>query len=295
MNESNANRTQRPRSGGVSDAVDESVIRAVVDNFYAAARQDPLLSPVFDAHVKDWGSHLETMYGFWAKVLRGERRYSGDPFGKHQSVASLRQEHFERWLDLFAETLKKHCSGQDSSIWEGVARRMGFAMCYRLGLGQPNELLPRAPGLFNRGQRMTDHNKSRAKAAPDSGPEDGAAATIPQDPSITFDLTAEAAQLRQVSSWRERGLSSRTLLKRAELRLVMIALKPDGHINKHKTDRRVAVQTLAGHVRLNLPEETIDLPSGRILVMERGVPHDVTALQDSTILLSLSGAADSRK
>ena len=55
---------QYHRPGGVSEKVDDATIRAVVDRFYEIAQKDSVLGPVFDAHVVDWSSHLETMYAF---------------------------------------------------------------------------------------------------------------------------------------------------------------------------------------------------------------------------------------
>ena len=129
------------RPGAVSDAVDMAVIRAVVDDFYTRARQDPMLGPVFDAHIKDWGPHLLKMYGIRATVLLGDRQNKGNPFVKHQAISELSAAHFKCWLDLFGETLRDHCSPSDRDAWEATARRMGFAMASRLGFGEHEELL----------------------------------------------------------------------------------------------------------------------------------------------------------
>jgi hemoglobin len=140
----NAHQTSQlaTRPGGVSCQVDDLIIRAVVDDFYQAARQDPLLGPVFEQHVGDWPAHLETMYGFWATLLHGGRRYAGNPFEKHRAVPELSGDHFARWLNLFAETLSRYCNPRDAATWEAMVRRMGFSMSYRLGLGERSDLLP---------------------------------------------------------------------------------------------------------------------------------------------------------
>lgn len=118
------------------------VIRAVVDDFYGRVRQDPMLGPVFEAQIEDWGPHLNKMYGFWSTVLLGDRQYTGNPFEKHQAISELSAGHFERWLNLFAETLENHCTEADKAAWEATARRMGFAMASRLGFGEDPSLLP---------------------------------------------------------------------------------------------------------------------------------------------------------
>lgn len=130
------------RSGGVSEKVDAAVIAGVVDDFYAAARQDAQLGPVFDSHVADWTSHLATMRRFWATVLLGERGYSGNPMEKHQGVPELSADLFRRWLNLFSQTLARHCEPADAAAWEATARRMGFAMSSHMGFRQIEDLLP---------------------------------------------------------------------------------------------------------------------------------------------------------
>ena len=121
--------------------INEKLIADVVEDFYQKARQDPELGPVFAAHVEDWGAHLETMRKFWATVLLGGRAYSGNPFQKHLAVGGLSAEHFRRWLELFSQTLAKHCTTADAAQWETTARRMGFAMSSRLGFLQIDDLL----------------------------------------------------------------------------------------------------------------------------------------------------------
>ena len=109
-------------------------------------------------------------------------------------------------------------------------------------------------------------------------------------PYTTLDLEAEAQALRNSALRRERGQNSRTLLKLPDLRLVMIALQSDHRIQRHQTDLRLNLMTFAGHVQLTVGDETIDLPAGRVLVLDPTIPHDVTALEDIVLVLSLSSA-----
>ncbi len=57
---------------------------------------------------------------------------------------------------------------------------------------------------------------------------------------------------------------------------------------EHKAIAAISVQTLAGKIRLKLPDRTADLPTGQLLVLDRSVPHDVEALEDSAFLLTMS-------
>ncbi len=106
-------------------------IRLFVDSFYSRVRRDELLGPIFDEHITDWGTHLQIMYRFWNAVLFGVREYAGNPLMKHVKLA-VRASHFERWLDLFYETLDKHFEGPTVQDAKNRARIMAHSMYNRI-------------------------------------------------------------------------------------------------------------------------------------------------------------------
>lgn len=130
-----------PSNRTFSPAFAPQVIADVVVDFYERAREDTLLGPIFADRVSDWPAHFQTMNAFWAKALLGSQGYSGNPFEKHQPLAELTAEHFARWLELFVDAVRRHCEPADAGRWEEMARRMGYAMCMRQGLGARQELL----------------------------------------------------------------------------------------------------------------------------------------------------------
>jgi hemerythrin-like domain-containing protein len=73
--------------------------------------------------------------------------------------------------------------------------------------------------------------------------------------------------------------------------LVLIVLRSGGRVQRHRTDHRLSLQALSGHLRLNLPDRTVELPAGHVLVLDEMLPHDLVADEDSVALLSLSGVA----
>jgi hemoglobin len=86
---------------------DEATIRALVDAFYDVARTDDLLGPIFAAHIQDWKAHLERLYAFWASVVLLTGTYSGRPTQAHMHLPGLGQAHFDRWLDLWKQTIDR--------------------------------------------------------------------------------------------------------------------------------------------------------------------------------------------
>jgi quercetin dioxygenase-like cupin family protein len=86
----------------------------------------------------------------------------------------------------------------------------------------------------------------------------------------------------------EAGRSAQTLVKYPDLRIVLVSMKASTRLKQHKTDARFAILTLAGHVRLHLPKASIEVPAGELLAVDRGVPHDVEAVRQSTFLLIIA-------
>ena len=107
-------------------------------------------------------------------------------------------------------------------------------------------------------------------------------------PLMDFDLAKEIAQLHDEEAWQRTGRNSKTLVKQPDFRIVLIALKKGVHLEEHSADARISIHALSGQVKLQLPEQTVDLPEGHLLVLDRALDRDLEALQDCAILLTIS-------
>ena len=61
------------------DLCTEDEVSHLVHTFYRNVRDDSVLGPIFDRHVKDWDTHLAKMVDFWSSALRGTARFRGTP------------------------------------------------------------------------------------------------------------------------------------------------------------------------------------------------------------------------
>lgn len=96
-------------------------IQILVDTFYETIRKDQLLGPIFDGIIQDrWPEHLEKMYRFWQTVLLEEHTYYGSPFPPHAKMP-IQKEHFDRWIQLFTQTVDALYTGEtaDRAKWQG--------------------------------------------------------------------------------------------------------------------------------------------------------------------------------
>jgi len=85
--------------------IDEASLAEQVNRFYALARVDPLLGPVFDRVIDDWPPHLAAITAFWVQAMLGGKGYGGNPYAKHQDHG-IEPPMFDRWLALWGRTAK---------------------------------------------------------------------------------------------------------------------------------------------------------------------------------------------
>lgn len=104
---------------------------------------------------------------------------------------------------------------------------------------------------------------------------------------LEFDLGRELEQLHREPEW-ERGQNARTLVKYETLRVVLTALKAGARIPEHRTEGRITVQTVSGHLQVHAEGRTFDLPVGGVLALDVGLRHDVEAVTDSAFLLTIA-------
>ena len=105
---------------------------------------------------------------------------------------------------------------------------------------------------------------------------------------VEFDLPDMVGTLQDEPAWRVEGHTAATVLKHSDLRVVVVALRAGAVIKEHRTDARISVQAVTGHARLRLRDRVLDLPAGRVAALDRGIPHDVEAIEDTALLLTLS-------
>lgn len=117
--------------------------------------------------------------------------------------------------------------------------------------------------------------------------DEGMAARL-SAPLLTFDLAAEIEQLNNEEHWLKDGRISKTLVKHSDFRIVLMFMKAGTLMQEHKTDARISLHALSGRLLIKLDSRTVELPAGHLLVLEKGISHDVKALEESVFLLSIS-------
>lgn len=109
-----------------------------------------------------------------------------------------------------------------------------------------------------------------------------------------FALTQIAQELRAEPQFAKSGHATRTLVRAADLRVVISLLAANGQIPEHQAPGTVSIHVLSGQLRLKLPSRSVDVGGGELLVLEAGMPHEVTAQSEAVFMLTLAWRDDFR-
>jgi quercetin dioxygenase-like cupin family protein len=103
-----------------------------------------------------------------------------------------------------------------------------------------------------------------------------------------FDLAVIDCELRTEDAYDRDRHTARTLVREPAMRVVLVVMKAGATIAQHRSHDTALIHALAGHLRLCLPDRTVDLPAGQLLVIPPDLAHDVEAVVESRFLITLA-------
>ncbi|GGE95253.1 group III truncated hemoglobin [Flavobacterium limi] len=107
-------------------------IKLLVNTFYEKVQNDNLIGPIFNEKmIGRWPEHLEKMYRFWQTLLLEEHTYSGSPFPPHKHLP-VNQTHFDRWMEIFTETVDSLFVGKLAEEAKLRAANMAYMFNYKI-------------------------------------------------------------------------------------------------------------------------------------------------------------------
>jgi hemoglobin len=121
--------------------IDEPMIERLVRSFYERARHDPLIGAIFENNIHDWEGHITRLRAFWSSVALMSGRYHGQPMVAHLPLP-VDTPQFDRWLEIFAETVSDVCPPAAAAHFLERAHRIADSL--EMGIAvQKGEIRPR--------------------------------------------------------------------------------------------------------------------------------------------------------
>ena len=95
-------------------------VEQLVNLFYDKVKQDDVIGFIFNDVAKvNWDKHLPVLYDFWENIIFLTGKYSGNPMSAHLNLNSrvpLTKAHFQRWLELFTQTIDELFEGKKADL-----------------------------------------------------------------------------------------------------------------------------------------------------------------------------------
>jgi quercetin dioxygenase-like cupin family protein len=111
-------------------------------------------------------------------------------------------------------------------------------------------------------------------------------------PMMIYDLEPLLRELRQDESYRRSGRLGRTLTKAGRLRLTLVALNAGIEVGTHQAESPMTIQLLEGRLSFRVGDQDHELKAGQVLFFGPGEAHDIRAVEESALLLTLSALGD---
>jgi quercetin dioxygenase-like cupin family protein len=111
-------------------------------------------------------------------------------------------------------------------------------------------------------------------------------------PVMIFDLEPRLRELREDDSYRRSGRLGRTLAKSGRMRITLVALNGGIEVGTHHAESPMTIQLLEGSLAFTVAGREHELKAGQLLFFGPGEAHDIRALEESALLLTLSAIGD---
>ena len=111
-------------------------IELLINSFYNKVKKDDTIGFIFNDIAKiNWEQHLPIMFDFWETLLLDAVSYSKNVMEVHYTLnhkIPLEEKHFQRWLQLFSETVDELFTGDIASMAKTKAKSIAALMQFKM-------------------------------------------------------------------------------------------------------------------------------------------------------------------
>lgn len=106
-------------------------------------------------------------------------------------------------------------------------------------------------------------------------------------PAIIFAIIDEINLLKREPEWISGKRNSVTVVKTTNLSIVLTAIKKGATLCGHQVNGPITLQVVSGAIQFNIAGEPRSLAAGTVIALDKAIPHDIEALEDSYLLLTI--------
>jgi quercetin dioxygenase-like cupin family protein len=121
----------------------------------------------------------------------------------------------------------------------------------------------------------------------ENSPLDPNGSALQNKAMIVIDLPAFQQQIKQKQTWKNKDRNAITLFKNTITRLVLVTLQAGAEMKTHRAVKSISLQVLEGKLKLSTEQESTELGAGQLFVFPAGIPHSLSAIEETVFLLTL--------
>ena len=111
-------------------------IELLINSFYEKVKKDYTIGFIFNEIARvNWEQHLPIMFDFWETILLDAASYRKNVMEVHYTLnrkISLEEKHFQRWLQLFFETVDELFIGDIATMAKTKAKSIAGLLQYKM-------------------------------------------------------------------------------------------------------------------------------------------------------------------
>ena len=111
-------------------------IEHLINSFYEKVKKDDTIGFIFNDIARvNWEQHLPLIYDFWETLLLDAASYHKNAMEVHYTLnrkIPLEEKHFQRWLQLFFETVNELFIGNIAAMAKTKAKSIAGLMQYKM-------------------------------------------------------------------------------------------------------------------------------------------------------------------
>ena len=135
------NKTLRLRDSVVkkykmNDITNREDLMQLMESFYHKALQDDIIGYFFtEVAPLKMETHIPLIVDFWETIVFDKAKYQRNVFGVHEhlhQLSAFKDEHFNRWVFLFKETINEQFLGEKAEMIKQKAESIATVMKIKL-------------------------------------------------------------------------------------------------------------------------------------------------------------------
>jgi quercetin dioxygenase-like cupin family protein len=110
-----------------------------------------------------------------------------------------------------------------------------------------------------------------------------------------FGFKTEIDKLKSAESWKRKGHAFKEFARYPDLRISLILLEAGARFKPRNVEGSISIQTIVGEIRLHSSNKAVTLRAGQLLLLDRWMHHEIEAIDESALLLSIIRTAASKE